>query len=606
MASCTTSQWVAYAPQAKLEVTISSSTETSATLSWKVYYLTSGYPASCTNEREYVVKIAGETVKTGTFDINGKSGSSYTVASGTKTITKTSSAQSISFGLTFTFNLTWSGVYGGTKSASGSISVPAKTTYTITYNANGGSGAPAKQTKTHGTALTLSSTKPTRSGYTFAGWATSSSGSVAYAAGASYTANADATLYAVWSAGSYTVTYNANGGTGAPAAQTKTYGKALTLSSTVPTRTNYTFKGWGTSASATTVSYAPGSSYAKNANITLYAIWQSSYAKPTISSLTAKKCTSDGTLDNNGTYALVAFSWTTDKAVSSIKIEWQLATATAWDNSIAVSASGTSGSVSKIIGGSLSADNSYRVRATVTDSNGSTYRTISLGGTSFPIDIYYNGKGIAFGKPAELTGYADFGFKTQHRDNAIFDNDHGVYGTSTDGTIMSMAAINTNDNLVIGYTGYSKSIGATNIYGNTLNITTNNGVKLDGRTLSSNKVLWSGGYYMNDTQSCTLSESITSQANGIILIWSEYTDGESVNANFNCTFVPRRFVSSHPGKGVTCFCSSATYNVVAAKYVYISDTTITGYAANDDSASEATCGVLTSPNKFVLRYVIGV
>ena len=38
-------------------------------------------------------------------------------------------------------------------------------TYTISYNANGGSGAPASQTKTYGTTLTLSSTKPTRSGY---------------------------------------------------------------------------------------------------------------------------------------------------------------------------------------------------------------------------------------------------------------------------------------------------------------------------------------------------------------------------------------------------------------------------------------------------------
>ena len=46
-------------------------------------------------------------------------------------------------------------------------------TYTIKYNANGGSGAPSSQTKTYGTNLTLSSTKPTRGGYTFKGWALS-------------------------------------------------------------------------------------------------------------------------------------------------------------------------------------------------------------------------------------------------------------------------------------------------------------------------------------------------------------------------------------------------------------------------------------------------
>ncbi len=70
--------------------------------------------------------------------------------------------------------------------------------YKLTYNANGGSGVPGAVIKAKGTKITLSSTKPTRSNYTFLGWATSSTGSVAYKAGASYTINANATLYAVW------------------------------------------------------------------------------------------------------------------------------------------------------------------------------------------------------------------------------------------------------------------------------------------------------------------------------------------------------------------------------------------------------------------------
>ena len=70
--------------------------------------------------------------------------------------------------------------------------------YVVEYNANGGSGAPAAQSKTHGTALTLSSTEPTRDGYTFAGWATSAEGAVAYSAGGSYTTDNDIVLYAKW------------------------------------------------------------------------------------------------------------------------------------------------------------------------------------------------------------------------------------------------------------------------------------------------------------------------------------------------------------------------------------------------------------------------
>ena len=99
---------------------------------------------------------------------------------------------------TYTFKLSKS-VSNGYTSYTYTETPPTPTSYTITYNANGGSGAPADQTKTHGTALTLSSTKPTRTGYTFQNWNTKSDGTgTTYASGASYTANAAATLYAQW------------------------------------------------------------------------------------------------------------------------------------------------------------------------------------------------------------------------------------------------------------------------------------------------------------------------------------------------------------------------------------------------------------------------
>ena len=147
-------------------------------------------------------------------------------------------------------------------------------TYTVTFNANGGSGAPSSQTKTYGTTLTLSSTIPTRTGYTFLGWATSSSAtSASYSAGGSYTNNSSVTLYAVWSINKYTISYNANGGSGAPSSQTKTHGTTLTLSSTIPTRTGYTFLGWSTSSTATTSTHSAGGSYTSNSSTTLYAVW---------------------------------------------------------------------------------------------------------------------------------------------------------------------------------------------------------------------------------------------------------------------------------------------------------------------------------------------
>ena len=74
--------------------------------------------------------------------------------------------------------------------------------YAIIYDANGGTGAPNKQTKAHGVDMTLSSAKPTRTGYTFLGWSTSKTAtSATYKAGGSFTGNANITLYAVWEKG---------------------------------------------------------------------------------------------------------------------------------------------------------------------------------------------------------------------------------------------------------------------------------------------------------------------------------------------------------------------------------------------------------------------
>lgn len=74
--------------------------------------------------------------------------------------------------------------------------------------------------------------------------------------------------------GEYTITYNANGGSGAPSAQTATAGSAATLSSTQPTRTGYTFRGWGTASRASLVQYSAGGSINESWDITLYALWE--------------------------------------------------------------------------------------------------------------------------------------------------------------------------------------------------------------------------------------------------------------------------------------------------------------------------------------------
>lgn len=155
-----------------------------------------------------------------------------------------------------------------------SYTVP-KPTYVVSYDANGGSGAPSAQTKTYGTNLTLSKTVPTRTGYTFKNWNTKKDGSgTSYAPGGTYSSNAAVTLYAQWEVITYTVSYNANGGTGAPESQIKTYGEDLTLSDVIPARSGCAFLGWATSDTAEEPEYLSGGMYTENADITLYAVWK--------------------------------------------------------------------------------------------------------------------------------------------------------------------------------------------------------------------------------------------------------------------------------------------------------------------------------------------
>ena len=148
-------------------------------------------------------------------------------------------------------------------------------TYQVSYHANGGSGAPETQKKTQGISLTLRPNAPVREGYSFLGWAESSTAaSPTYSAGGSFVKDENITLYAVWKANTYSVSYDANGGEYAPAPQTKYHNSVLTLSRTAPVRQGYTFLGWSTSNTAANPSYTAGGAFSQNANTILYAVWK--------------------------------------------------------------------------------------------------------------------------------------------------------------------------------------------------------------------------------------------------------------------------------------------------------------------------------------------
>ena len=130
--------------------------------------------------------------------------------------------------------------------ASAIVSGGTKESFTIIYNANGGSGGPGNQTKYWGEGIYLSKAVPTRLGYTFTGWSNTPEGTALWNPGSWYTGNSAATLYARWEIEKYTVRYELDGGKGKFPDQTKIYGQDLKIHNSIPTKEGHSFKGWYT------------------------------------------------------------------------------------------------------------------------------------------------------------------------------------------------------------------------------------------------------------------------------------------------------------------------------------------------------------------------
>lgn len=206
---------------------------------------------------------------------------------------------------------------------------------------------------------------------------------------------------------SHKVTYNANGGTGAPGNQTKWYGEVLTLSTVRPSRTNYIFQGWSTSANGA-VAYQPGGRYGSDANLTLYAVWKLATKPPTIPAFTAQRVDADGNLSESGTRVQLAVTYKCDtagdssNAVQSLKVAVQ--SGATWAEQT-VSASGATGTARAVLDG-LSADSAWRFRATVKDKYGSVTSYATVGPQRFLLDFSADGRGIGIGVGAPAEGVA--------------------------------------------------------------------------------------------------------------------------------------------------------------------------------------------------------
>ena len=161
----------------------------------------------------------------------------------------------------------------------------AANSYDIIYDANTGKNAPAALTGVNfDEVVKLSEQIPVKEGFTFIGWSTNKNAiSATYQQGDEVKnlvsdVDGNVTLYAVWTANSYTIHYDANGGQNAPEDQHCEYGQSVTITSKKPTMTGFVFKGWSRDKNAAAAAYVSGETVKnlvtdEGGSVTFYAVW---------------------------------------------------------------------------------------------------------------------------------------------------------------------------------------------------------------------------------------------------------------------------------------------------------------------------------------------
>lgn len=355
------------------------------------------------------------------------------------------------------------------------------------------------------------------------------------------------------------------------------------------------------------------------------------YTVPKIISFQGFRSLSDGVENYEGAYlnAAVNFSISpvSQKNTAAYMLEYKLQSATAWTNL-------TSGAVYALNDNIISAsgifglDNSYDVRLSVTD-HFTTVRSIIEIPTAFTLlDFNASGRGVAFGKVSEMDGI-EFALPTvfshaetpssviylqdgQDLNDVLEPGFYTVPTTAISGTLLNKPYTGTSTGSLIVLregNGLQKAQImhiASKANGTIYERCYYSGTWGEWKTVynGGGKILWEGGMYMTASHKITLPEEISKQPSGIVLVFSRYDNGAVSEHNYNSFFVHKAFVAAKPGVGSAFRMNTVNFSVVATKYLYINDATITGNDSNDD---EGTGNGVTYNNKaYVLRYVIGV
>lgn len=357
------------------------------------------------------------------------------------------------------------------------------------------------------------------------------------------------------------------------------------------------------------------------------------YSAPIISKLSVGRCDEDGTANDRGEFVRVTFSCSASSLNGKNKTKYGLwyrpSSTTEAEYVEFVDYANTYSVEDETYIFPADAGSSYVVTVQASDSFTSDNPVIRTTNVSTGFTLMHwlaTGLGMGIGKIAELAGVLDIGFQTRFSGGIL----QPVLAKGTDlDTVMTPNAYTGNAATTAGYlncpvtsaTSFVLEVMSAGDEGQLLQrITTCTKAKpliyerfyysgAWGEWLRvsdfGGKLLWSGAWYMHGTQKAQLSEAVSKQPTGIVLVFSGYANGEEQDNNFHSFFVPKYFVAAKSGYGSNFIMSASRFENAATKYLYIKDTEIVGNEHNDDTGTAAS-GITYTNNAYVLRYVIGV
>jgi hypothetical protein len=352
------------------------------------------------------------------------------------------------------------------------------------------------------------------------------------------------------------------------------------------------------------------------------------YENPAITALKVTRCADAEGSGTSGAFLKVTFSSTVfaldNKNTASYVLKYKKTTESEYISTTLTEFANQYSVSGGVFVFSAEEASSYNVTLTVTDGLGSGSKTSTGASATKFFSIFGKGLGFALGKIAELSGVFDIAFQTRHLGgllHPVLENNTDLNDVKIPNTYVGRNAASSgylNCPIASGtFTLKVEEAGADGQRRQVLTVCN----KTASQTLErfyyetvwgdwlctsgmGGKVLWSGAYFMHNSQTITLAEPISKQPSGAVFVWGwwDTNNNETVNAEFHHFFVHKYHVANFPGKSVTM----ADYYVGVKKQLYVHDEQINGHLNNDKEGTDTLTQLKYDNRRLVLRAVIGV